>query len=248
MTRTLLIRGMLSGAAAGVLVFLLARLVGEPTVDAAIGVEDQMARAMGGMADMALVPRDVQASWGLFVGVMVYAVALGGLFSLLFAFAWGRIGRLTARATAALLAAGGFVAVYLVPFLKYPANPPSVGEPSTIQFRTAIYFGMMVIAIAGMAAAVNLGRALKPRLGAWNAALAGGLTYLLLVAVAWLWLPPLDEVPPTFPASLLWSFRTTAVGLQLVLWTTMGLVFGELAERAWRAARVSQSATTPGSF
>ena len=128
MARTFLIRGMLCGIAAGLLVFVFARIFGEPNVDAAIGFEEQLAHLVGAAHEHEeeIVGRDVQSSWGLFVGIMIYAVAIGGLFSLLFAYAWGRMGKLRARASAALLAGASFVAVYLVPFAKYPANPPSV--------------------------------------------------------------------------------------------------------------------------
>jgi hypothetical protein len=163
---------------------------------------------------------------------MVYAVALGGLFSLLFAFAWGRMGRLGARGSAALLAGAAFVAVYLVPFAKYPANPPSIGNPDTIGTRTALYFGMIVIAIVAVIAAVNLGRALVTRWGAWNASIAGGLVFLVLVGAAYALMPTVNEVPDGFPAPLLWQFRTVALGLQVVLWTSLGLLFGWLTERS----------------
>ena len=49
----------------------------------------------------------------------------------------------------------------LVPQLKYPANPPSVGEPETIDVRTALYFEMMLIAVAALVLAVLLGRMWK---------------------------------------------------------------------------------------
>ena len=48
------------------------------------------------------------------------------------------------------LAASGFVAVYLVPYLKYPANPPAVGNPDTIGTRTGLYFVMIVLSIIAM--------------------------------------------------------------------------------------------------
>ena len=75
---------------------------------------------------------------GLFTGVVVYSAAFGGLFALVFAFAYGRIGRPDPRVTAALLAVAGFVVVSLVPALKYPPNPPAVGNPETIGYRTAL--------------------------------------------------------------------------------------------------------------
>ena len=138
MVRTLLIRGMLVGLVAGLLVLAFGKLVGEPQVDRAIAFETatdeakakaDMAKGMPGMeAEPELVSREVQASFGLFTGVVVYSAAFGGLFALVFAFTYGRIGNLRPRAVSALLELGGFVALYVVPNLKYPANPPSVGE------------------------------------------------------------------------------------------------------------------------
>lgn len=234
MARTFLIRGMLCGIAVGLLVFVFARLFGEPNIDAAIGFEEQLAHLAGAAHEHEeeIVSRDVQSSWGLFIGVMVYAVALGGLFSLLFAYAWGRMGRLGVRASSALLAGAAFVTVYLVPFAKYPANPPSVGNPETIGTRTALYFGMMVIAMVAMIAAINLGRSLAARWGTWNASIAGGVVFLVLVGIAYCLLPTVNEVPDGFPAALLWQFRTVALALQLVLWTGLGLLFGWLTERS----------------
>ena len=85
--------------------------------------------------------RSVQAGLGLFVAVLVYSAAFGGLFGLAFAFAYGPhpSGTLTPQALSGVIAAVGFVAVYLVPNLKYPANPPAVGQPETIGIRTALY-------------------------------------------------------------------------------------------------------------
>lgn len=240
MARSFLIRGMLSGIAAGLLVFIVAKIFGEPNVDGAIGFEEHLAQLAGEQPEPELVSRAVQASWGLLTGVMLYAIALGGLFSLLYAYAWGRMGRLGARASAVLLAGASFVAVYGVPFLKYPANPPSVGNPDTIGYRTTLYFGMIVIAIVAMVAALNLGRALARRLGTWNASLAGGAAFIVLVGIAYALMPTINEVPAEFPAALLWQFRTVALALQLVLWAGLGLLFGYLTERslATKAASV----------
>ena len=83
----------------------------------------------------------VQGGIGLFTGVAVYSIAFGGLFALAFAILYGRMGDFSPRLTAALIALSGFIAVYAVPILKYPANPPSIGNPDTIGLRTAIYFG-----------------------------------------------------------------------------------------------------------
>lgn len=241
MVRTLLIRGMLVGLLAGVLVFAVGRLLGEPQVDRAIAFEtaqdEAKAHAHGGhgMADMAeepeLVSRGVQASFGLLTATVVYATAFGGLFALVFAVAYGRVGALGPRAVAALLAAGGFVALYLVPNLKYPANPPAVGAAETIGTRTGLYFLMLLVSLAAMAAAVAACRRLLPRLGGWSAALTAAAVYLVAVVVAALILPAVNEVPEGFPATLLWQFRIASLGMQAVMWATIGLLFGALTER-----------------
>src|ERR1700754_2109988 len=142
MTGRLLLRGMLAGLIAALLSFGFLKLAGEPSVDLAIAFEQAMdeahakaksdeALAKGQaapteQAEPELVSRPVQAGIGLLTGVAVYSTAFGGLFALVFALAYGRMADLGPRATSALLAAVGFIAVYVTPMLKYPANPPSV--------------------------------------------------------------------------------------------------------------------------
>ncbi len=241
MVRTLLIRGMLVGLVAGLLVFSFGKLFGEPQVDRAIAFETVMdeakakveiANGMAMQSEPALVSREVQASFGLFTGVVVYCAAFGGLFALVFAFAYGRVGNLSPRAVSALLAAGGIIAVYIAPSLKYPANPPSVGEPETIGIRTGLYFLMMLISVAAMVAAVIVRHRLAPRYGGWSAALIAAGGYLVVVIVAQILLPAVNEVPEGFPAVLLWKFRMASLGMQVIMWTAIGLLFGGLTERA----------------
>ncbi|MFJ9471197.1 CbtA family protein [Streptomyces caniferus] len=225
--RNLLVRGMLAGLAAGVLALLVAYLLGEPQVDAAIAFEE----AHSHEHEMEIVSRGVQSTAGLATGVLVYGVALGGIAALAFCFALGRIGRFGARATAALLSGAALLAVYLVPFLKYPANPPSVGDPDTIGKRTALYFLMMLLGILLAVAATILGRRLAPKLGNWYASVAAVAAFVVAIGLAYAFLPAVNEVPHGFSATLLWQFRLSAIAIQLVLWTAFGLVFGHLAER-----------------
>jgi hypothetical protein len=231
MVRALLIRGMLAGALAGLLASGFAWVFGEPQVDLAIGFERHL-RAMAGEApEPALVGRAVQSTAGLLTGILVYGSALGGIFSLVFAYAYGRLGPMSPRATAAILAAIGFGALILAPQLKYPANPPAVGEPETISARTALYFTMIMLSVITATAATSTARQLAPRLGIWNGAIIGGAAYILVITIAMLILPPMAEVPADFPATTLWNFRLTSLGIEAVLWTALGLVFGALAER-----------------
>ena len=181
-----------------------------------------------------LVSRPVQAGLGLFVAVLVYSAAFGGLFGLAYAFAYGRIpGGLSPQTLSTLLAAAGFIAIYLVPNLKYPANPPSVGEPETIGVRTALYFVMIAISLAAMVGSIALRHLFAPRFGEWNA------TLLLLRLLhrpdgrrSDFVLPAVNEVPEQFPAVVLWNFRIASLGAQLIMWATLGLLFGALTQRA----------------
>jgi hypothetical protein len=161
----------------------------------------------------------------------VYGAAMGGLFALAFAFLYGRIGDFSPRALALLLALAAFLAVYYVPSLKYPANPPAVGEPDTIAFRTGLYLLMMLISLGAVVFAVAFAKRLDQRYGALNATLIGTGVFIGIIVIAQIVLPDINEVPADFPASVLWKFRMASLGMQVVTWGTLGLLFGVLAER-----------------
>ena len=253
----LLLRGMLVGVVAGLLAFGFAKLFGEPPIERAIAFEAQMGSHAGHSHDHAghgaglgnhadhptgnpeteLVSRGTQAGLGLLTGMVVYGAAIGGLFALAFAFVHGRIGDQGPRATAALLALAGFVAMVLVPAIKYPANPPAVGDPATIGARTALFFIMLALSVVVLAAAVALARRLQTHFGAWDAALIAGAAFVVTIALVQYALPAVNEVPDHFSAVVLWRFRVASLGMHLVLWATIGLLFGFLSERA--AARPS---------
>ncbi|MET7933038.1 CbtA family protein [Streptomyces sp. NPDC005322] len=225
--RALLVRGMLAGLAAGLVALVVAYLLGEPRVDSAISYEDGHSHEHGAE----LVSRTMQSTAGLATGVLIYGVALGGIAALAVCVALGRIGRFGPRATAALVSLGALVAVYLVPFFKYPANPPSVGDPETIGKRTTLYFLMVVLSVLLAVGAVILGKRLAPRLGNWNATVAASVAFIAAVGLAYAFLPSVNEVPADFPATLLWQFRLAALTIQAALWGSFGLLFGHFAER-----------------
>lgn len=218
---------MLAGLAAGVLALVVAYFLGEPNVDKAIAFED----AHSHEHEMEIVSRSLQSSAGLATGVLIYGVAFGGIAALAYCFALGRVGRFSPRATALLLSASALLAVYVVPFLKYPANPPAVGNPDTIGKRTTLYFLMMLLSVLLAIAATILGKRLAPSLGAWWATVTAVAAFALVIGLAYAFLPVINEVPSDFPATVLWRFRLSALAIQLTLWTGFGLLFGELAER-----------------
>lgn len=247
-------RGLLAGALAGVLAFVYARVFITPIIGRAIDYEDgrdEARAAMGGVHEhgIELFTRDVQSWAGMGFGVLAFSVAVGGFFAVAFVVARNRFPATSTRTTSVLLAAGAFVTVSLVPFLKYPANPPSIGESDTIKERTALYLVMILLSVALTLAALWLRQRLIPRFGAWGAALAALGGYLVTVGVVMSVLPTVSETPqpiiaasrmvsyPGFPADDLYQFRLHAVGVQVIIWATIGVAFGALASRLLESSR-----------
>lgn len=231
----LLARGMLAGCAAAALAFLFARIFGEPQVALAIAFE--AARHAGDAshahhaAEPELVSRTVQAGYGLLTAVVLYGTAFGGIFALAFSYAYGRLNTWSPRALALLLAGAGFLTFVLVPDLKYPPNPPAVGVPATLAFRTMTYFVMIGLSVSVAAIATLIGQKITQLRNTWTGTLCGAGIFIVLIALVQFGLPDVNEVPEGFPALVLWRFREASIGMQLVLWSTMGLLFGVLATR-----------------
>jgi Probable cobalt transporter subunit (CbtA) len=121
--------------------------------------------------------------------------------------------------------------LFLVPFVKYPATPPAVGDPDTIGRRTTLYATMFAISVLAAMAAGRLRPALRERFGGHAATGLALLAYLVVVIAAGLVLPGIHEVPADFPANTLWRFREASVGLQVTMWATIGTLFGFAAQR-----------------
>jgi predicted cobalt transporter CbtA len=130
-----------------------------------------------------------------------------------------------------LVAAGGFVAVFALPFLRYPANPPGVGDPETIGARTALWLAAIFVAMASLALAVLARRRLAAR-GASRPVQDLAFAGVVVLGLAALFLLPPNTDPVGTDAGLLWTFRMLSVATQAVLWGSLGAVFGWLSERA----------------
>lgn len=236
MTQRLLWRGMLAGLLGAMIAASFALLFAEPQIDLAIAVEAR--HAMPGMADEELVSRAVQKTAGLFTAMGLYGTALGGLLAILFAGLTGRVGRVTPRALALLLALAAFLVIVVVPAIKYPPTPPAVGLHETVRLRTGAFFAMLALsALAATAAAWGYQR-LGARLQPLDRLLAAFGLYVAIVAVGQAVLPVIDEVPTDFPASLLWQFRIVSIATQGLFWLVTGDLFGRLAERVLSTPRM----------
>lgn len=280
MERRIITRGLLAGALAGLVAFCFARIFAEPVIAKAIAYEsgrDAAQAALDRAAGLAVAPdgpdifsRTVQSNLGIGVGLIGFGAAMGALYSVVYLLCLGRVGAVRPKVLALLVAGAGLAAIYLVPYLKYPANPPAIGHPETIRPRTALYLTMVVCSVAFLLSAIWLGRRLAPRFGNWNASLLSALGFAVAIGIVMAILPSLGElsanvqvyghhatetplpltdakgtiVYPGFPADTLFSFRFYSVCNQVILWGTLGLAFGPMAERVLRPAM--QRAETAG--
>ncbi len=272
MAQRLLLRGVLVGAIAGLLAFVFARIFAEPVINRAVDYESGRDAAQSGLdkalglpvypADPEIFSRTVQANLGIGAGMILFGAAMGTLFAVVYAVCLGRTGLLRPRTLSVLLAGAGLLAIYLVPFVKYPANPPSIGHADTIKERSGFYLLMVLASVLFLVLAVLLGKRLQARFGNWNASLIAGGAFVVAIGVVMALLPqvgtlavnvatygshstetplPLTDakgviVYPGFPADDLYSFRLYSVAAQLILWTAIGLLFAPLAERLLRPA------------
>jgi heme A synthase len=267
MEKRLILRGTLSGAIAGVLAFIFARIFAESQIQAAIDYESARDAAQAAIDKAAALPaphayhevfsRTIQANVGIGAGMILLGAAMGALFAVVYAICLGRTGKLRPRPLSMLVAGAGFLGFYLVPFVKYPANPPSIGHPETIGQRSPLYLVMVFLSLMFLFGAVWLGKMLSPRLGSWNASLVAGAVFVVGIGIVMLILPSFGELDfnrahngnfatetpqplkdangnivfPGFPADTLFNFRLYSVGAQLILWSALGLIFAPMAER-----------------
>jgi Probable cobalt transporter subunit (CbtA) len=283
MEKKLILRGVLAGAIAGLLAFIFARIFAEPVINQAISYEsgrDAVIAALDKAAGLPAPPpgpdifsRTIQASIGIGTGMIAFGAAMGALFAVAYALCLGRVGNVRPRTLALLLAGAGFGGIYLVPFIKYPANPPSIGHPETIRARGGYYLLMVLASVVLLIAAVWLGQRLKKRLGTPNAALLAGAAFVAAAGIVMALLPQLGhlafneqtyghhatETPlplvnakgtivyPGFPADVLFNFRLYSVAAQLLLWSVIGLIFAPLAGRLLAPGPASAELRTPES-
>ena len=248
--RAFLVRGLLAGLLAGFAAFLVAHQVGEPHVEKAIALEETAAApaehshedegtdhshaaSAEGEDEGTVVSRANQRTWGLLTGSLAVGIALGGLVALVSAAVVGRIGRLSPGQSTALVAVVGFVAVGLVPFLKYPATPPAVGNAETIGSRTTDYFLFLLVSVIAAVLAVVLASRLWSRFGTYAAVLAGVGGYVVVVVATGQVLPTVNEVGD-FPADTLWYFRRASLFTLATLWAGIGIALTGLVVRLGR--------------
>ena len=215
-----------SGAIAGTILAIINLGLVEPYIDSAISLETQRKISSGENVDMAeLVHYRIWQKGGAIAAGAVYGISLGALFGIIFAY--GRKALPGDNKKKALFLAGVlWFVLYLMVAIKYPANPPAVGDPETIYYRQSLY--VAYLAISGLTA---LALAI-----AWNRVqleskkILFPLIYAAVMIVAYVVLPPNpDKIGISM--DLIHTFRILTALTIGIFWGILAIVFGSLWDR-----------------
>jgi predicted cobalt transporter CbtA len=227
-TLSFIIITLFSGAIAGIVLGLTNQAIVEPFIDKAISIETQRHIARGETVDMAQQSQyRIWQKGGEVVAAALYGISLSALFGIVFVYSRRSLLGFNNKRKALFLAAIMFFVIFLIPALKYPANPPAVGNPATIYYREMLYVGF--IAVSGFSA---LGLALSykrlqtyftEKKATW---MIIPLIYAVIMINTYIVFPPNpDKV--TIPANLIVSFRST-IG---IFWGVLGIIVGLFWDR-----------------
>jgi predicted cobalt transporter CbtA len=227
---------LLSGAIAGTILGIINQALVEPYIDRAISIEAQNAIKEGQVVNpVELQNYRLWQKGGEIVAGTILGMSLGALFGIVFVYSRSLLlPHSNSNVRKALILAGiMWFVLFLIPALKYPANPPAVGDPETIYYRESLYVGLL--AISGFSA---LGLAfLYRKLGSLAASnnrkkriIVVPLIYAAIIIGAFLILPPNpDEI--SAPMDLVQGFRIASVFTMSIFWGILGIIFGVLWDR-----------------
>lgn len=236
--RAVVAGAVLLGMMAGLVAALFLTVTGEPRIEDAIRIEEA---AVGAEADLhataghdhggdePLVSRAVQRGPGLFGAYALSGAGFGLFFSMAFlTLGRGRPDVFRRALVAGVVLAGAFT---VAPWLKYPPNPPAVGDPATVGDRQRIYVLLIVLTLVLAVGAIHLARRLRERSWSEPARMAavGGAVVVVMLTMFGL-LPPAPDAVEV-PATLVWQFRVASLGGNLLLWTVLTLGFGVIASQ-----------------
>lgn len=239
--RRVLVGALLASLLAGLVAGLFHLLATEPVIQHAIDLEEALRHAAGEPEGPEMVSRPVQRI-GLIVGFLLYGLTWGLFFSigywlLSFLFGGSRVGlRVAGLSVAAYWALGVF------PQLKYPANPPGVGDPETIGYRQGMYVGLLALSALSVLLCTLVYRDVGRFRHEWRQPairlpIAAGL-YLIL-ALALLFLLPNNPDPIRMPMDVVMQFRWLSLAGITVFWLVLGATFWGFARR-WGPERAGR--------
>lgn len=238
-----LVRGGASGIAGGTAAAVVLWMAVEPVLSRAIALEGAGADAHDHAGsegthshshEAGEVVTRLQQQIGGTLTVIIVAALMGLAFSVVYARSRHRLPGRTDLGKSTALGMLAFVVMALLPALVIPANPPGVGDPDTVNYRTLCYFVVIGLGVLVVGAAFGTQRFLRRR------GTSPELTWLAVAAVVTLgagavllFAPgPADVVPGSVPAALLWDFRVGSLAQLGAMWGVIGLVHGAVTHRA----------------
>ncbi len=251
--RTIVLAALILGIAAGLAGAVFHTVATEPRIEDAIDIEEAAAEADHAMAgeepgddgeDQVSVSRSDQRGAGLF---LAYA-ATGAAFGLFLAVTSMSL-RTTTGGPFRRVAVSGLVlagAITVAPWLKYPPNPPAVGDPDSVGERERLFVLLVVLAALLLAGLAHLSARLRAT--GWTdhrrvaAVVAAGLVTSALLFAAL----PASPDPVPVPANLVWQFRLNSLTGNLLVWTLLTIGLGVVWSEATSAARSPAAAGGPG--
>lgn len=228
-------RGLAAGLLAGLLAGFFALLFAEPILDRAIELEETSHTSHGHEHHEAAPVFDRgEQKLGMIFATAIYGASVGVVFGLLAVFFRRRVLPRSEWRRSLVLAGAAFLGAVLLPFLKYPPNPPGVGvDAATLGERTFAYLAMVVLSSLAVFAAWRSARALGGA-SSTTRALISGVTLLVLWIFLYLAMPEFGGASGSAPEGLILDFRLSSLATQAVLWAGIGIFFGLLGERASR--------------
>jgi len=230
-TLTFVIITLFSGVIAGIVLGLINQAVVEPFIDRAISIETQQHIARGESIDTAQQSQyRIWQKGGEVVAAAMYGISLSALFGIVFVYSRRSLPGFTNKKKALFLAAVMFFVIFLIPALKYPANPPAVGNPSTIYYREMLYVGFIAVSGFSALALAFSYRRLQiyfPEKPIW---LIVPLIYTVIIISAYIVFPPNPD-KATIPTDLIISFRVASISTIGIFWGVLGIIVGVLWDK-----------------
>lgn len=216
-----------SGAIAGTILAIINLGLVEPYIDSAIALETQRKISSGENVDMAeLVHYRFWQKGGAIAAGAVYGISLGALFGIVFAYGRKALPGDNNKKKALFLAGVLWFVLYLMVAIKYPANPPAVGDPETIYYRQSLY--VRYLAISGFTALALAITWKRVQFGSKK--ILFPLIYAAVMIVAYVVLPPNpDKI--SISMDLIHTFRVVTALTIGLFWGILAIVFGSLWDR-----------------
>ena len=224
--------------AAGLTVAIFHYLATEPVIERAIALEEQK-HAAAGTTEMPIVSREVQRV-GLFIGFLIYGMVWALLFGATYHFVQRWLPASGSVKARFVLALAGYWSVGLMPFCRYPANPPGVGDPDTIGYRQSLYLAFLALSIAGTALSLALGQYLGQRRGPGPGGILPALALLAGFSLVLFLVMPNNPDPVQMPIGLVTSFRALSLAGLTLFWAVLGFLFAMLLRQRPAERSLSQ--------